>query len=246
MGLLHGATVVLLLTWHTAVPHLRRHAARSLVTICGVMLGVAVLVAVQLAQRTVMASVRAAVDDLAGKADLQVAAGRAGIDERMEEVLRAIPGVFKVAPVVQVNATIDISRIEPARASLMSEQSLTILGLDLLGEDDWFRPWTLGDLEEIRRAPDRFMNADDHIVLGSRFATRYGYQVHDRIPLHTPSGTRDFEIWGFLPDEKMGRALGGSLAVMFEPAGAGRLRTGLDRGPLRRRGGPGRGCHRTS
>src|SRR5262245_2508556 len=64
-----------------SLPRFVEHPLRTALTVCGVMLGVAVLVAVVLVNRSIIRSIRAAVDDISGKVDLQVTAGSSGIDE---------------------------------------------------------------------------------------------------------------------------------------------------------------------
>ncbi len=66
-----------------SLPRALEHPVRTALTVGGVMLGVAVLIAVVLINRSVIKSIQAAVDDISGKADLQVSAGSGGIDEKL-------------------------------------------------------------------------------------------------------------------------------------------------------------------
>src|SRR4051812_12180694 len=58
-----------------SLPRMREHLARTAFTVLGVALGVAVLVAVIIVNRSIVKNVTGTVGDLAGKAELQVAAG---------------------------------------------------------------------------------------------------------------------------------------------------------------------------
>src|SRR4029077_20628562 len=70
------------------------------------------------------------------------------------------------------------------------------------------------------------MNSPYNLVLSRSVATRLGYKLHDRISLQTPQGRHDFDIWGFLGDEGVGRAFGGAVAVMDY----GAMQVAFDRG----------------
>ena len=74
----------------------RRHRLRTLLTIVGISLGVAVFFAVRTANVSLIASLTTTIEKLAGKATLQIASGEAGFPENIWDVVRDTPGV-KVA-----------------------------------------------------------------------------------------------------------------------------------------------------
>ena len=61
----------------------RNEWPRTLLTIAGVALGVAVFVSIRLAHRSALASFTATVDAVAGRADLEVQGSGEGFDERL-------------------------------------------------------------------------------------------------------------------------------------------------------------------
>ena len=71
-----------LLRW-VSLRHLINERARSLLTVVGVALGVAVFVAVRLASHSALASFSDTVDAVAGRSNLQVAGSTEGFDERV-------------------------------------------------------------------------------------------------------------------------------------------------------------------
>ena len=85
-----------LLSW----PYLRRHVLRWTLTIAGIVLGVAVFVAMN----TVNASVQGAFSDtvrrIAGDTQLQVTAGEFGFDESVLERVQNVPEVGLAVPPV--------------------------------------------------------------------------------------------------------------------------------------------------
>ncbi|HEY2735853.1 MAG TPA: ABC transporter permease, partial [Polyangiales bacterium] len=89
-----------------SVPRLRDHRLRTSLTVFGIALGVAVLIAVVIVNNSVVRGVAATVDDIAGKTDLQISAGTSGFSEDLIETVRATKGVFRAAPVLQQTVTI--------------------------------------------------------------------------------------------------------------------------------------------
>lgn len=207
------------LLYTVSLPRFREHPLRTALTIAGVMLGVATLVAVVLVNRSVVGSVQATFDDISGKADWQVAGGSAGIEESLLETLKEIPGVYKVTPIIQKTVRVSADRLDPERKTQLDGQYLLVLGVDFLGEDDeYFRAYGSQEVDAVKEEPLAFLNSSTNIVLSDKFANEYGYRVGDTVPLLTPSGTQDFEIWGFIREERIGRAFGGFIGVMYYQA----------------------------
>jgi putative ABC transport system permease protein len=190
-----------------SVPRLREHRLRTSLTIVGIALGVAVLIAVALINRSILKSVATTIGDVAGKADLQMSAASSGFDETLSERVRAVPGVYKAAVILEQTVTIRDPRAGGER--------LLLLGVDFLNaEDDYFRSYGSAEMEAIERDAFAFLNSPYHLVLSRSVARRLGYRLHDEVALQTPFGKHDFEIWGFIGDEGVGRAFGGAVAVM--------------------------------
>jgi hypothetical protein len=76
-----------LISW----PYARRHRLRWLLTICGIAIGVALLVGMYTANRSVVAAFNQTVDRIAGRTQLQVSAGDAGFPEEILERVESIP-----------------------------------------------------------------------------------------------------------------------------------------------------------
>ena len=74
---------------------------RTTLTALGIALGVAVAVSVVLVSRSIVDGVTQTIDDLAGKADLQISATASGFDESLLDTVREVPGVYKLTPVMQ-------------------------------------------------------------------------------------------------------------------------------------------------
>jgi putative ABC transport system permease protein len=102
------------------------HKGRTLLSILGIGLGVALGFAVHLINRAAAGELAAGVRSLAGEADLEVRGGRAGFPEALYAQLARLPGVAVASPVLEVEAgilggtqTIRLTGIDPLRAALM-------------------------------------------------------------------------------------------------------------------------------
>ena len=65
----------MMLLWLLSWPYLRRHLLRWILTLAGIVLGVAVLVAMHTANRSIFSAFDKTVDQIAGATQLQVSAG---------------------------------------------------------------------------------------------------------------------------------------------------------------------------
>jgi len=189
-----------LLSW----PYLRRHWFRWMLTTAGIVLGVAVFVAMHTVNRSVQAAFAETVHRIAGAAQLQVTSGEAGFDESVLEKVQAVPEVGVAVPVIE--ATVE--------TGIPGQGSLLILGVDMTG-DRSLRDYELEDAEEaIIDDPLVFLAQPDSLMITRAFAERNGLEVNSRIPLYTIDGEKQFTVRGVMSPGGFTRAFGGNLAVM--------------------------------
>ena len=119
----------MLLTRWISLRHLREEPGRTLLTLSGVALGVAVYLAIRLANASALASFSRTVDAVAGRANLQVTGGSGGFDERLLQRVRGIPGVEAAAPVLQLATP----------APSLGGETVMLLGLDPASEGEFGR-----------------------------------------------------------------------------------------------------------
>src|SRR5215470_14759352 len=86
-----------LLSW----PYLRRHVLRWTLTLAGIVLGVAVFVAMHTANRSIFKAFDQTVDEVAGAAQLQVTSGEFGFDESVLDRVQELPQVAIAVPVIE-------------------------------------------------------------------------------------------------------------------------------------------------
>src|SRR5438309_8707993 len=203
-----------LISW----PYFRRHVLRTLLTVAGIVLGVAVFVGMHTANQSVLFAFNRTVDAVAGKTELQVTAGETGFDEEILEKVQAAPSVRVAVPVIE--AVVD-SRIA-------GEGSLLVLGVDMTG-DRSLRDYDLesGD-ESVVDDPLIFLAQPDSIILTSEFADKNHFAARSQVSLGTVFGERRFTVRGIMKSSGLSSAFGGNLAIMDVYAAQkmfGRVRT---------------------
>jgi putative ABC transport system permease protein len=189
-----------LISW----PYLRKHAVRFLLTVVGIVLGVAVFVAMHTANQAVFFAFERTVDRIAGAAQLQVATGEAGFPEEVLERVQAVPEVQVAVPVIEA----------PAGTNLPGQGNILILGVDMTG-DRSLRDYDLesGD-EVVVDDPLVFLAQPDSIIVTAEFAGRNNLSVGSRLTLSTMVGEKAFTVRGIMRSGGLTSAFGGNLAIM--------------------------------
>lgn len=189
-----------LISW----PYFRKHLLRSLLTTAGIILGVGLLVAMRTADQSVLSSFEETVDRIAGRAQLQVFAGDAGLPEEVLDRIQALPEVRAAAPVIEASVNV----------RFRGEGKLLILAVDFTG-DRSLRDYdfAMGD-EDIVDDPLIFLAQPDSLLISQDFAARNGLGKDEKITLDTIQGPRVFTIRGVLKEGGLAAAFGGNLGIM--------------------------------
>ncbi len=196
-----SVTFLRLLTW----PYVRKHKLRTLLTLAGIMLGVAVFVGMHGANRTVAGAFQKTVDRIAGKAQLQVSAGETGFPEEVLEKVQSLREVAAAAPVIEAVLTTNIK----------GQGNLLVLGVDMTG-DRSLREYDLegGAEDEVIEDPLVFLAQPDSLILSRKFAEANGIVRNQKITLDTMNGPRQFTVRGLMKADGLAGAFGGNIAVM--------------------------------
>jgi putative ABC transport system permease protein len=115
-----------------------REPVRLLLTVLAVALGVAVVLAIDLAGTAAAGSFRSSMETLVGNNDLEVVAS-GGVPESVVALLATQPYPMQVSP-----------RIEDYAVLLGSKQTVPLLGLDLIAEDNSYAPQENGKRENVQ------------------------------------------------------------------------------------------------
>ena len=186
-----------LLSW----PYVRKHKLRTLLTLAGIVLGVAVFTGMHTANLTMQSAFQRTVDRIAGKAQLQVSAGETGFPEDVLERVQSLREVSAAAPVIE--------------AALATPQgTLLVLGVDMTG-DSSLREYNLeGDDEDVIDDPLIFLAQPDSMIVSKQFAARSGLGRGSKLALKTMGGQKTFIVRGVMKATGLATVFGGNLAIM--------------------------------
>jgi putative ABC transport system permease protein len=189
-----------LISW----PYVRRHLLRTALTVAGIVLGVAVFVAMHTANQSVLAAFSQTIDRIAGKTELQVTAGDAGFGEEVLEKVQAVRSVGVAVPAIEAIV----------ESGLPGQGTLLVLGIDMTG-DRSLREYDLESGEDaVVDDPLVFLAQPDSLIVSTALADRHGLAVGSRLPLRTAVGEKAFTIRGIMEPSGLATAFGGNLAVM--------------------------------
>jgi putative ABC transport system permease protein len=189
--------------WLVTFKQWRAHRLRVALTTLGIALGVAVYFAIRTGNATLLDSLHATVEKLAGKATLQVTAGESGFSEKVLDTVRATPGVQLAEPVIETLV----------QTSFADEGALLILGVDTTG-DHQLRDYQFDQTQTQISDPLVFLAQPNSILLSRAFAERHGLKVGDKLTLFASDGKKDFTVQGTFKPVGVGEVFGGNVAVM--------------------------------
>lgn len=183
----------------------RGNQRRLLLTIIALATGVALICALDLVTRGVLRAFVEVVDNMAGRASLQVSVGEGGFfAEDIVGDIAAAAGVAHAVPVV-VGSAFTVERVS---------QSFTVHAFELTDAAavQVYQPDAQGGvgISDVLE----FLNRPDSIVVTRSTAQRYGLKLESPITLDTPSGRRVFVVRGLLDPHGIARAYGGNLMLM--------------------------------
>jgi putative ABC transport system permease protein len=190
-----------LISW----PYVRQHLPRWLLTIAGIVLGVAVFVGIHTANQSVVYAFHQTVDRIAGSTQLQISAGETGFDESVLERVQAVPGVRVAVPVIEA----------VVNTGVQGQGNLLILGVDMTG-DRSLRDYDLessGSDDDIDD-PLVFLAQPDSLMVTDTYARENRLGLGAKVPMSTMDGRKLFTIRGVMKSGGLTSAFGGNLAVM--------------------------------
>ena len=163
-----------LFVWHVA-RNARRHKLLAALNICSVALGVAVYLAIQIANHSANQSFAASIDLVAGKANLEVRAASGNFDETVFPKLAHAPGVRAATPLVEGYATLPD----------YPGDYLQILGVDIFTNLP-FATFAIGGQDPAQWAnldPEKWLGDAHMVAITDEFARQHGLKVGDNLRL---------------------------------------------------------------
>lgn len=186
--------------WTIGWRYLLRHPWQSALMVVGIMLGVAVMVAIDLANASASRAFDLSTEAVAGRATHQITGGPRGLDQALYTRLRRAGLGLPLAPVVS----------EYVYSPQLGEQPMQLLGLDPFAEAP-FRDYLTGggvsgglggDPNAIagRQTIDlsAFLTQPGAVLISQDVAERYGLSAGQTITLELSAGTRPAWIAGLI------------------------------------------------
>jgi putative ABC transport system permease protein len=184
--------------WHV-VRHLQRHRLLAALNVLSVALGVAVYLAIQIANHSAHRSFAAGIDLVAGKAHLEV---RGDVDETLWPLLAQQPGVKAVTGLVEGKITFPD----------WPGEYLQVLGVDLFSGQA-FRTF---DVDQQGSSPplEHWMQEGGQIALQPEFAARHQLKLGDHLRVLVNSEVKTATVAAFLEGRDEAGAMPSNFAVM--------------------------------
>jgi len=148
--------------------YLLRHPWQLALALVGICVGVAVIVAVDLANESARRAFALSMDTINGAATHQIVAGPRGVDEALYTQLRVEAGMRNIAPVVEGYAQI-------------GNTTLRVLGVDIFAERE-FRTYAVPDsIVEADETYRRLLTDPGAFLMSARTAARLGLANGDEL-----------------------------------------------------------------
>jgi len=186
-----------------SLKHIRHQKARTIMAMLGIALGVATMVSIDIVNASVLRSFEESINNITGRAVLQVTGAESGFPESMLERVQKVPGVEFALPVIQTNALF----------SQGTKQSFMILGVDAL-QDHQIRSYKLSDESADIPDPLLFLAKPDSLLLTRKMAEREGIRIDQKVRVQTVQGIKTLTVRGLLDPEGPAKAAGGDIAIM--------------------------------
>lgn len=184
--------------WKYTAREVQRRPGRTVLTLLGIIIGVAGVVATGVMLQAMRHAYRDLFETATGRASLEVVAeGYAGFDPGIIAILENVPGVRAALPIIQSPAVL---------TSAAGTHPVLVLGVDP-NRDELARDYVF-------RA-GRSLGQEDGLLLEAGFAESRQFSLGMRVRLWTPSGLCELPIVGLLEPQSAATFNGG--AVVFMP-----------------------------
>ncbi|MGQ0734160.1 MAG: FtsX-like permease family protein [Acidobacteriota bacterium] len=203
------------------VRRLAQDRVRTVTTIVGIALGVAVVLAIQLTNASSVRGFEAAITTVAGRTTVEIVA-TGGVDETLIPSLGWLREVGAASAVIEGEMAIVVGQEQRARRA----EALKVLGVDIL-RDLTLRDYAVGAAElgageplitgAEGLTPQQFLElltSPRSIVITEKLARRRGYALGSEIRLMAGDRVNAYVVRGLLKDEGPARVMDGSFVLM--------------------------------
>ncbi len=177
--------------------HINRRFFQSLLFILGVALGVAVIIAIDIANSSAKRAFSLSAESVIGRATHQVVGGPGGLSSDLYREIRLGLGIRESAPIIE----------ERVRGLELNGQTLRLLGVDLFAEPpfrDYLTAITVGKSDTAFESLNAFITQPNAVLISRTLADRFSLQQGDSITLRANARTVPVQIIGILePDDQV-------------------------------------------
>ena len=194
------------------VQQLRREPLRTWATVAGIAVGVAMVIAIQLANASSVLGFRAALEAVSGRTSLEITGAGIGVDEDRLATLAWLRTFGHISPIIDGDAL-----LRPAGGTMADAELVRVLGVDIL-RDRPFREYRL--LDQTRPRPittEAFLSLltdPQAVVLTQAFADRQGLELESGVELLVGGRRVSLIVRGLLGDEGPAQVLDGNFVLM--------------------------------
>lgn len=183
---------------------------RSVATVLGIALGIAVVVAIRMTNDSSLRGFEKAIETVSGRTSLEITGAGPGLDEMELNRLGWLREFGQISPVIEGDAEV--------RLASGTIESIRVLGVDIL-RDTKFRDYRILEFAEKNQEPrpQEFLDLlldSSSIVITEKFARRHGIGVGDRLTITFADRAQEYNVRGLLRDEGPARAMDGNFALM--------------------------------
>jgi len=168
--------------------HSTAHPLQSLLLVLGIALGVAVIVAIDLANAGVSRSFQLSTESLTGKATHQILGGPMGLDQEIYRRLRVDLGLRKAAPTIQ-----GILKVQELNGKTMS-----LMGVDPFAESGFRNYMQSGGTSLSEKVLIPFLTEAQGVLLSQDLAEKHGLKVGSELTLLNRGKETSVKILGLL------------------------------------------------
>ncbi len=174
-----------LFRWHV-LRYLGRHPLLALLNVASVALGVAVYLAIQIANGSALHAFNATIDVVAGKADLLLTRPASGLSDEIFPAVARAPGISAATPLVRGFITLPD----------FPGEYLQVLGVDIFTNTP-FRTFELHDFQAGEFDVQHWLGRSNAIAITEEFARRHDLHFGDRLRVQVNSADRELHV-GFV------------------------------------------------
>ena len=200
---------------------------RTITTVLGVSLGIAVVIAIQLTNESSVRGFATALETVAGKTAIEIVGSGTGVDESVIPQLGWLRDYGILSPVIEGSAALVLGDMK--QLSRRQMEAVKVLGVDIL-RDQPFRDYNLLDLQQPSggsspRSPNatnefntqqflEILTSPQTVVITEKLATRRNYALGGELRLLIGDRLLPFVVRGILKNDGPARVLDGNFILM--------------------------------